>query len=62
MVMKKEESGHSPLVNKKAKFNFELISFLEAGIVLSGSQVKSLRDKNGNLTDAFAKIKIGEVF
>lgn len=62
MVKKKEESGHSPLVNKKAKFNFELISFIEAGIVLSGSEVKSLRDKKGNLTDAFAKIKNGEVF
>ncbi|AOP34651.1 SsrA-binding protein [Leptospira sp. 201903070] len=62
MADKKEESGHSPLVNKKAKFNFELISFIEAGIVLTGSEVKSLREKKGNLTDAFAKIKNGEIF
>ncbi|BDA78429.1 SsrA-binding protein [Leptospira kobayashii] len=51
-----------PLVNKKAKFNFELIEFYEAGIVLTGSEVKSLRGKKGNLTDCFAKIKNGEVF
>ncbi|PJZ70353.1 SsrA-binding protein [Leptospira perolatii] len=57
-----ENQGPQPLVNKKARFNFELISFIEAGIVLSGSEVKSLREKKANLTDAFAKIKNGEVF
>ncbi|TGK10011.1 SsrA-binding protein [Leptospira fletcheri] len=62
MGKKKEETGPQPLVNKKARFNFELISFIEAGIVLSGSEVKSLREKKANLTDAFAKIKGGEVF
>lgn len=49
-------------VNKKAKFNFELLESLEAGIVLKGSEVKSLREKKCNLTDAFARIKHGEVF
>ncbi|MCU0823353.1 MAG: SsrA-binding protein SmpB [Leptospira sp.] len=54
--------GTDPLVNKKAKFNFELLDSFEAGIVLTGSEVKSLRDKKGNLTDCFAKVKNGEVF
>ncbi|MCB1159989.1 MAG: SsrA-binding protein [Leptospiraceae bacterium] len=49
-------------VNKKAGFNFELLEFLEAGIVLTGSEVKSCREKKANLTDAFAKIKGGEIF
>ncbi|MCC6275266.1 MAG: SsrA-binding protein SmpB, partial [Leptospiraceae bacterium] len=49
-------------VNKKARFNFELLSFIEAGIVLIGSEVKSLREKKANLTDAFATIKNGEVY
>lgn len=62
MGKKKETSGPQPLVNKKARFNFELISFIEAGLVLSGSEVKSLREKKANLTDAFAKIKNGEVY
>ncbi|EPG68142.1 SsrA-binding protein [Leptospira wolffii] len=60
---KEKDSGlPQPLVNKKARFNFELIQFIEAGIVLTGSEVKSLREKKANLTDAFAKIKNGEVF
>ena len=49
-------------VNKKARFNFELLNFIEAGIVLMGSEVKSLREKKANLTDAFATIKNGEVY
>ncbi|MBE7411692.1 MAG: SsrA-binding protein SmpB [Leptospiraceae bacterium] len=49
-------------INKKARFNFELLSFVETGIVLNGSEVKSLREKKANLTDAFATIKNGEVF
>lgn len=62
---KQETQSPSPkeiAVNKKAKFNFELLEFLEAGIVLKGSEVKSLREKKCNLTDAFARIKRGEVF
>ncbi len=60
---KEKDSGPpQPLVNKKARFNFELISFIEAGIVLSGTEVKSLREKKANLTDAFAKVKNGEIF
>ena len=57
----KEQTGEIA-VNNKAKFNFELLEFLEAGIVLKGSEVKSLREKKCNLTDAFARIKRGEVF
>lgn len=64
-MVKKEKNNSSkrePLVNKKARFNYELLSSLEAGIMLSGSEVKSLRDKKANLNDAFAVIKKGEVF
>lgn len=60
-MKKKAETSYS-LVNKKAKFNFELLEFIEAGIILTGSEVKSLRGKRGNLTDSFAKIRRGEVF
>ncbi|PJZ82764.1 SsrA-binding protein SmpB [Leptospira meyeri] len=54
--------GTDPLINKKAKFNFELLDSFEAGVVLTGSEVKSLREKKGNLTDCFAKVRNGEVF
>lgn len=47
--------------NKKASFNYELLESFEAGIVLTGSEVKSLRDGRGNISDAFVK-KINNEF
>lgn len=48
--------------NKKARFEYEIIETFEAGIVLQGTEVKSLRTGKANIQDAFAKIKKGEVF
>jgi SsrA-binding protein len=48
--------------NKKARFNYELGDRYEAGMVLSGTEVKSLRLGKANLTDAYAKVKDGEVW
>ncbi len=47
------------LVNKKATFEYEILQKFEAGVVLSGAEVKSLRNKSGSLTGSFVKI-IGE--
>jgi len=47
--------------NKKAFFNYKILESLEVGIVLTGAEVKSLRNNRGNLADAFVK-KIGEEF
>jgi len=64
MVKKKKNSNSKkePLLNKKARFDFELFDTIEAGIMLSGSEVKSLRDKKANLNDSFAVIRKNEVF
>lgn len=48
--------------NKKAHHDFEILETFEAGIVLLGSEVKSLREGRANLKDSHAKIKRGEVF
>ncbi|MDY6831997.1 MAG: SsrA-binding protein SmpB [Thermodesulfobacteriota bacterium] len=48
--------------NKKARHDFFLEDELEAGMVLTGTEVKSLRDGRANLKDAYAKIKNGELF
>ena len=48
--------------NKKAHFDFEILDKLEAGISLTGSEVKSLRDGKASLEEAFAVIRSGEVF
>ena len=37
--------------NRKARFNYEIIDTMEAGIVLTGSEVKSLRMSKINITD-----------
>ena len=48
--------------NRKARFNFFFHELIEAGIVLKGSEVKSLRDGKGNITDSYAADKGGEIF
>src|SRR5512145_3081204 len=48
--------------NKKASHDYFIDEALEAGIVLLGPEVKSLRDGRANLVDGYAKIKNGEVF
>ena len=48
--------------NKKAGHNYYLEEFLEAGIVLLGAEVKSLREGRASLVDSYARVKLGEVF
>ncbi len=48
--------------NKKARFNFEILEQVEAGIALTGSEVKSLRNGKASLDEAFAVVRNGEVF
>jgi SsrA-binding protein len=47
--------------NKKVFHNYEIIDTMEAGIVLTGDEVKSLRQGNISLTDAYATIHQGEI-
>lgn len=49
-------------VNKKAQHDFFIEDTLEAGIVLKGTEVKSLRQGRANLKDAYGRIKNGEVY
>lgn len=48
--------------NRKARFNYQLGERFEAGLVLTGSEVKSLRAGKVSLTDAYADIRDGEAF
>src|SRR5512140_2157847 len=47
-------------VNRKARHDYFIDETFEAGLVLSGSEVKSLRDGRANLKDSFARISGGE--
>ena len=48
--------------NKKAHFNYFLSDFLECGIELKGTEIKSLRMNNANLNDAYVIIKNNEAY
>jgi len=48
--------------NREARHNYHILETFEAGIVLQGAEVKSLRDKKANLKDSFARIEDNELF
>lgn len=48
--------------NKKASFNFEFLERLEAGVVLTGPEVKSIRTNRANLDGAYVVVRGGEAF
>ena len=49
-------------LNRKASFNYFFLEILEAGIMLKGSEVKSLRDGKGSIADSYAVDINGEIF
>ena len=49
-------------VNRKARHEYSILQIWEAGIVLAGTEVKSLRQGKANLVDSYGKIKNGEVW
>jgi SsrA-binding protein len=50
------------IINRRAKFDYEIIEKFEAGIVLNGKDVHAIRDGQANITQAFAKIIEGEIY
>lgn len=58
-----EPSERKPVAtHRKARFEYEILERLEAGIALLGPEVKSLRAGNASLVDAYAMVRRGEVF
>jgi SsrA-binding protein len=50
------------VINRKARHEYDIVDSLEAGIVLAGSEVKSMRAGRANLSDAYARVARGEVW
>ncbi|HEY7603550.1 MAG TPA: SsrA-binding protein SmpB [Gaiellaceae bacterium] len=48
--------------NRRARHDYELLERFEAGLVLTGTEVKSLRDGRASLAQAFADVRDGEVW
>ncbi len=60
---KKTNSGLKIIcLNRKASFNYFFENLLEAGIVLKGSEIKSIREGKVNIADSYAVEKGGELF
>ena len=58
----KRESGKLVAENRKARFNYEIEDTIEAGIVLTGSEVKSLRSGKANIAESYASDENGELY
>ncbi|MBI4865247.1 MAG: SsrA-binding protein SmpB [Candidatus Riflebacteria bacterium] len=61
-MARREASEPLLIKNKKAFHLYEIVEKIEAGIELVGTEVKAIRAKNVNFTDAFVRMKNGEAF
>ncbi len=50
------------IVNRKAKFNFEFIDTYKAGMILTGTEIKSIKEGKVNLGDSFCYLRDGELW
>ena len=50
------------IVNRKARYDYEILDKYEAGIVLTGTEIKSIRNGSANLKDSYAIIKNNEAY
>src|SRR4030043_687734 len=50
------------IVNRKARHKYQILEKVEAGIVLTGADIKSIRAGRASLSESFARIRDGEIF
>jgi SsrA-binding protein len=62
MPVEQEEGGRTIATNRKARHDYAVLDTVEAGIVLTGTEVKSLRQGRANLVDSYAMVRRGEVW
>jgi SsrA-binding protein len=48
--------------NRRARFNYEILETFEAGIVLTGSEIKSVRARHVNIAEAYVQVRNGEAW
>jgi len=61
-MRKKRETDKFIALNRRARHEYEILEEIEAGLVLMGSEVKSLRDGKANITESYAGEKDGELY
>ena len=58
----KDSNNQVVATNRKARHNYSILDTYEAGIALMGTEVKSLREGQASLADAFATVDDGEIW
>jgi SsrA-binding protein len=61
-AVKKSRNNQIVATNRKARHNYSILEVFEAGVALMGTEVKSLRDGQASLADAFATVDDGEIW
>lgn len=56
------DKPHELVSNRKAGFNYDILETFEAGIVLQGTEIKSLRDNGGSLQEAYIQVVGNELW
>ena len=59
MGARADDDRKTVCVNRKARFDYEIVDRIEAGLVLTGAEVKALREGKGNLVDAYVMVRDG---
>lgn len=62
MAPRDEQGERTVATNRKARHDYDIIERVEAGIVLTGSEVKSLRGGRASIAEAFARIRDGQAW
>lgn len=62
MNTKADPNNKTVAENRKARFAYEVIDTVEAGLVLTGTEVKSLREGHANIQESYASVEGGEVW
>src|SRR5690606_38569818 len=50
------------IVNKRARFEYEILEELESGMVLTGTQIKAVRSSKASITESFCRFIAGELY
>ena len=62
MAKKEKEKDATIALNRRARFEYEISETFEAGLVLTGTEVKSLRAGKASIVEAFAQVRDGEAW
>ncbi|MCV0397662.1 MAG: SsrA-binding protein SmpB [Rhizobiaceae bacterium] len=62
MAPRSDPNNRVAAENRKARFAYEILDTLEAGLALTGTEVKSLREGHANIQESYASVEDGEIW